>query len=86
MGSLKDSALGSAIKNLDLTLSLEIPLPGPSDSSNSCPSISLGPVLIPLGTSPPVQPILPPSPNDLAAIGSSDSLPTIMGQETSTNG
>jgi hypothetical protein len=44
------SSLDSAIKNLDLTLTLEIPL-GQSDSCNSSPSISLGPVKIPLGTS-----------------------------------
>lgn len=50
MKSHEDSSLVSAMKNLDLTLTLEIPL-GPSGSCNSSPSISLGPVKIPLGTS-----------------------------------
>lgn len=44
MTSLKDSSVGSAIKNLDLTLELEMPIRGPADSSNSSPSISLEPV------------------------------------------
>ena len=57
MTSHRDSPLDSAIKNLDLTLSLEIPIQGQSDSSSSCPSISLGPVKIPLGTSAQQQPI-----------------------------
>lgn len=76
MAFLKDSALGSAIRNQDLTLELEIPIQGPSDSSNSCPSISLGPVKIPLGTPEPRVPILPPSPSDLEAIGNTPWLPT----------
>jgi hypothetical protein len=50
MKSHQDSSLDSALKNLDLTLSLEIPLE-PSGSCSSSPSISLGPVKIPLGTS-----------------------------------
>lgn len=50
MKSHEDSSLDSALRNLDLTLSLEIPL-APSESCSSSPSISLGPVSIPLGTS-----------------------------------
>jgi hypothetical protein len=50
MKSQQDSSLGSAIKNLDLTLSLEIPLE-PLGSCSSSPSISLGPESIQLGTS-----------------------------------
>jgi hypothetical protein len=75
MPSLKDSALDSAIKNLDLTLGLEMPLPAQSDCSNCSPSISLGPVKIPLGTSGQHANILPPSASDLEAIGNSDSQP-----------
>lgn len=86
MKSHQDSALDSAMKNLDFELTLIIPLPGPSDSSNCSPSISLGPVKVPLGTSTQPGSILPPSPSDLKEIGSSDSLPTILGQETLTNG
>lgn len=85
MASRKTSLLDNATKNLDLTLSLEIPL-GPSGSCNSSPRIFLGPVTIPLGTSTQEAPILPPSPKDLREIGSSDSLPTTMGLETLTNG
>jgi hypothetical protein len=86
MKSHQDSALDSAIKNLDLTLTLTIPLQAPSDSSNCSPSISLGPVKVPFGTSTQPGSISPPSPSNLKEIGSSDSLPTILGQETSTNG
>ena len=75
MASPKDSLLGNAMKNLDLTLSLEIPL-APPESCNCSPSISLGPVSIPLGTSEREGPISPPSPSDLAAIGNSPWLPT----------
>ena len=57
MASPKDSSNDSAIRNLDLTLSLEIPIQGPSDSSSSCPVFSLGPVKIPLGTCRPPGPI-----------------------------
>jgi hypothetical protein len=51
MTSPKDSSADSAIRNLDLTLELEIPLPGASGSCSSSPEISLGPVKVPLGTS-----------------------------------
>ena len=61
------SSLDNAIKNLDLTLELEIPL-GPSGSCSSSPSISLGPVTIPLGTS-----IQPPS---ISGVFTKDSLMT----------
>ena len=54
--SPQDSLADSAIKNLDLTLTLEIPL-GQSDSCNCSPSISLGPVKIPLKTSQQAGPI-----------------------------
>lgn len=50
MASHRDSFADSALKNLDLTLGLEIPLL-PSGSCSSCPSISLGPVKVQLGTS-----------------------------------
>lgn len=50
MTSHWDSSLGSAIKNLDFDLTLEIPLE-PSGSCSSSPSILLGPVSIPSGTS-----------------------------------
>ena len=82
MASPLDSRLANAIKSQDLTLSLEIPLPGPSDSSSCSLSFSAGPVIIPLKTSEQQPNILPPSPSDLAEIGNSDSLPTILGQET----
>jgi len=82
MASLKDSALVSAIKSQDLTLTLEIPLQAPSDSSSCSLNFSVGQALIPLRTSEPLPPISPPSAKDLAEIGNSDSLPTILGQET----
>lgn len=72
MGSLKTSSLGNALRNQDLTLELEVPL-GASDSCSSTPSISLGPVKIPLGTSTQPGLISPPSRKDLEAIGNSDS-------------
>jgi hypothetical protein len=56
MKSRETSSLDSALKNLDLTLELEIPLEL-SGSCSSSPSISLGPVKIPLGTSTQEQPI-----------------------------
>jgi hypothetical protein len=56
MASRQESSLVSALKNLDLTLELEIPL-GPSGSCSCSPVISLGPVKIPLGTSTPQGPI-----------------------------
>lgn len=43
------SSLDSALKNLDLTLELEMPL-GPQGSCSSSPDISLGPVKIQSGT------------------------------------
>jgi hypothetical protein len=49
MASQKTSLLDSAMKNLDLTLELEVPLE-PSGSCSSSPSISLGPVKIQPGT------------------------------------
>jgi len=88
MTSLKDSSVGSAIKNLDLTLELEIPLPGPSDSSNSCPSISVGPVQIPLGTCQPRPTISGVFTRDQldSATGNSLSPPMTGDQETSESG
>lgn len=50
MASRKTSLLASVTKNLDLTLSLEIPLE-PSGLPSSCANISLGPVKVQLGTS-----------------------------------
>lgn len=82
MASQLDSRLVNAIKSQDLTLSLEIPLPGPSDSSSCSLSFSVGQVAIPLKISEPLPPISPPLPSDLAEIGNSDSLPTILGRET----
>ena len=76
------SRLANVLKSQDLTLALEIPLAGPSDSSNCSLSISLGPVSIPLKTSEQLPNILPPSPSDLAAIGNSGWLDTTGGQET----
>jgi hypothetical protein len=81
MASRVASAAVSAIKSQDLTLALEIPLLAPSGSSNCSLSISLGPVSIPLKTSEPLPPILPPSQSDLAEIGNSGWLDTIGGQE-----
>jgi hypothetical protein len=78
----KDSALVSAIKSQDFSVALEIPIPGPSDSSNCSLSISLGPVSIPLKTSQPLPPISPPSAKDLEAIGNSDWLDTTGDLET----
>jgi hypothetical protein len=78
----KDSALVSAIKSQDFSVALEIPIPGPSDSSNCSLSISLGPVSIPLKTSQPLPPISPPSRKDLEAIGNSGWLDTTGDQET----
>lgn len=54
--SQETSFVASSTKNLDLTLSLEIPL-APSGSPSSCLNISLGPVKIPLGTCTPPGPI-----------------------------
>ncbi len=65
MASRIFSAVGSAMKNLDLTLTLEVPL-GRSDSSNSCPSISLALDGIPLPTLPP--------PDNISGVFTSDSL------------
>lgn len=56
MASRIFSVVGSALKSQDLTLGLEIPL-GRSDCSNCSPSISLGPVSIPLRTSTRLGPI-----------------------------
>lgn len=81
MASRKESSVDSAIRNLDLTLSLEIPLQAPSDSCNYCPSISLGPVKIPLGTSGLQQPISGAFTKD-SLIGNSLSLDTTGDQET----
>lgn len=50
------SRVVSALRNQDLTLGLEIPL-GRSDCSSCSPSISLGPVSIPLRTSTRLGPI-----------------------------
>lgn len=66
------SALDKFTQNLDLTLSLQIPL-GPSGLHNSSLSFSLGQAAIQLKTSEPQQPISPPSQSDLEAIGNSDS-------------
>lgn len=82
MASRLGSRLANVLKSQDLSIALEIPLAGPSDSSSFSLSISVGPVSIPLKTSEPQPNILPPSPSDLAEIGNSDSLPTILGQET----
>jgi hypothetical protein len=86
MASLRGLVRDSVTKNLDLALSLEIPLPGPSGSSSSSLSFSLGQGMIPLRIASPLPPISPPSRSDLEGIGNSDSLPTIMGQETLPNG
>lgn len=51
------SQLDSALKNQDLTLGLEIPLPGASDSCSSSPKISLGLGSIQLEISKKEQPI-----------------------------
>lgn len=50
MASPLTSLLDNAIKNLDLTLTLEIPLAAPSESCSSSPSISLALDGIPLPT------------------------------------
>lgn len=81
MASRKESYVDSAIRNLDLTLSLEIPIPAQSDSCSYCPSISLGPVKIPLGTSEQQQPISAVFTKD-SLIGNSLSLDTTGDQET----
>lgn len=88
MTSPKDSSNDSAIRNLDLTLSLESPIPAPSDSSSSCPDISLGPVKIPLGTCRPPGPISGTFTRDQmdSEIGNSLSPPMTGGQATSTSG
>jgi len=69
MASRLGSRLANVLKSQDLSIALEIPLAGPSDSSNCSLSISLGPVSIPLKTSEQLPNILPPSPSDLAEIG-----------------
>jgi hypothetical protein len=81
MASHQDSALDSALKNLDFELTLEIPFPAASGSSSCSPSISLGPVSIPLRTSDQEQPI---SGNftKSSLIGNSLSVPTIGDPET----
>lgn len=55
--SSQDNSIKSAISDLTLSVELTVPLPVPSESHNYCPSISLGPVKIPLGTSTPPGPI-----------------------------
>lgn len=75
MASRPISSLANAGKNLDLTLSLTIPL-APSGSCSSSLVISLGPVSMELGTSTQPGPISPPSPSDLGKIGNSPWLPT----------
>lgn len=75
MESQKTSLLDSVTKNLDLTLSLEIPLE-PSGLPSSCLNFSLGPVKVQLGTSTQPGIISPPTRSDLEAIGSSGSLDT----------
>lgn len=85
MTSHRDSSLGSAIRNLDFDLTLEIPLPDASDSCNYFPKISLGPVSIPLGTSTAEGPISGTFTKD-SMIGSLDSQLTTGGQETSESG
>ena len=82
MASPLGSRLVSAIKSQDLSIALEIPLAGPSDSSSCSLSFSVGQVVIPLKTSEPLPNILPPSPSDLAEIGLSLSPDTTGGQET----
>lgn len=76
MGYRKIYSRVSALRRAGLTLSLEMPIAGPSDSCNSCPSISLGPVSIPFGILEPAPSISPPSKSDLEAIGNSPWLPT----------
>lgn len=51
MASPKDSFPVSVLRKVDLTASLEIPIPAQLDSCSCSPVISLGPVKIPLGTS-----------------------------------
>lgn len=81
MKSHQDSALASALKNLDLTIELEIPLPDASDSCSYSPKISLGPVKIPLGISTQEQPISGTFTTS-SLIGNSLSLPTTGDQDT----
>lgn len=55
--SSPDNSIKSAIGDLTLSVELCVPLPVPSESHNYSPSISLGPVKIPLKTSGPPGPI-----------------------------
>lgn len=70
MESPKTYLRDSAIKNLDLSLSLEIPL-APSGSCSSCPDISLMLDGMALPISKPEPSISPPSPSDLEGTSSS---------------
>lgn len=74
MKSPLDSSLDNATKNLDLTLTLEIPL-APSGSCNSSPDISLALDGTPLPISPRGPSILPPFTKD-SMIGHLDSQDT----------
>jgi hypothetical protein len=85
MEYLMISPLDKFTKSLDLTLTLEIPL-APSGLPSCSPNISVELDSTRLPTLERAPSILPPSPSDLAGIGSSDSLPTILGQETSESG
>ena len=78
MASRMISQLDNALKNLDSTLTLEIPLE-PSGSCSSSPSISLELDGVPLPTSIPEPSISPPSREDLEATTSSGSPPTTVG-------
>jgi hypothetical protein len=57
MTSSRDNFIKSATGDLTLSVEMSVPLPVPSESHNYSPSISLGPVKIPLGTSEPQGPI-----------------------------
>jgi hypothetical protein len=80
MTSSRDNSIKSAISDLTLSVELSVPLPVPSESHNYSPSISVGPVKIPLGTSGEPGPILPPSPKNLEETGSLDWQRTITDQ------
>jgi hypothetical protein len=81
MPSRITSLVDSAIKNLDLTLTLEIPL-GQSESCSSSPSISLELDGTPLPTLGP-QPDILPAFTKSSLTGSALSLPTTGDPETS---
>jgi len=79
------NSIKSAVGDLTLSMELSVPLPGPSESPSCSPSISVTLDGTPLPTLRP-QPSISGVFTKASLTGNSDSLPTIMGQETLESG